>query len=150
MTDLVPNPIEDVFSAFLGLRPMRNSKTDVVPFFNPTGNKLPIDLKRTDSGYTITADVPGFSKDDVDVELDGRILTITAHHESEEKTSDEKENVWCERKTYSHLQRSIKLDDSNIDAENIHAAMLNGVLTVTVPVTEKPEKESRKIEVSTD
>ena len=84
--------------------------------------------------FEITADIPGFTKDQVNVEVSDGVVTISAE-KSEEKTEDsDKEGVKWHRveRSSGSLRRQVKLPaTANLDA--INAATDNGVLTVTVP-----------------
>ena len=85
------------------------------------------DLKETDSEYTLFYDLPGYSQNEVSVEVKDSILSITA-----------------ENKTKGKVNRDLSLWD-DIDESKIGADMKNGVLTVTLPKVE--QSKPRKIEV---
>jgi HSP20 family protein len=103
-----------------------------------------VDVKETPSAYTLDVDLPGIKEDNVDVNLEEQVLTITAKREEsvEEGLKDAKEDgegkkaeglKWLvrERKTGSFIRRfSLPAD---VDASNIKADFEHGVLTVTVP-----------------
>ncbi len=105
---------------------------------------MPMDLYRDGDHYVLTADMPGIDPGSVDVDVDGQLLTIRA-----ERTLTEGEGVkWItrEREPVSFL-RQLNLGQG-IDTERIAANYANGVLSVTIPVSEKAKP--RKIAVSTD
>ena len=104
---------------------------------------MPMDLYRDGDTYVLTADMPGIDPGSVDVDVDGQLLTIRA-----ERTLPEGEGVkWItrEREAASFL-RQLNLGQG-IDTERISASYDNGVLSVTIPVSEKAKP--RKITVST-
>ncbi len=106
--------------------------------------QMPMDLYRDGDHYVLTADMPGIDPGSVDIDVDGQLLTIRA-----ERTLTEGEGVkWItrEREAVSFL-RQLNLGQG-IDTEHIAANYNNGVLSVTIPVSEKAKP--RKIEVSTD
>ncbi|MFT4221244.1 MAG: Hsp20/alpha crystallin family protein [Microbacterium sp.] len=106
--------------------------------------RMPMDLYRDGDHYVLTADMPGIDPGSVDIDVDGQLLTIRA-----ERSLSEGEGVkWItrEREAASFL-RQLNLGQG-IDTERISASYGNGVLSVTIPVSEKAKP--RKIEVSTD
>jgi HSP20 family protein len=93
-----------------------------------------VDLEETDGAYTVTADLPGFDRDDIDVELAGDRLTLSATHteeKSEEGDEDEGRYLRRERREQS-VSRSVRLPDP-VDEDAAEADYSNGVLTVTLP-----------------
>lgn len=106
--------------------------------------QMPMDVYRDGDHYVLSADLPGIDPGSVDVDLDGQLLTIRA-----ERTLPEGEGVkWItrEREAASFL-RQISLGQG-IDTESIAATYNNGVLTVTIPVSEKAKP--RKVQVVND
>lgn len=93
---------------------------------------MPIDLHKDGDLYILNADLPGIDPGSVDLDLDGQLLTIRA-----ERTSRGEGVKWLahERPSGSFL-RQLNLGDG-IDTENISASYDNGVLSVTIPVSEK-------------
>lgn len=105
--------------------------------------RMPMDLYRDGDEYVLSADLPGIDPASVDIDVDGQLLTIRA-----ERSLPEHENVkWItrEREAASFL-RQLNLGQG-IDTEKISAHFDAGVLTVTLPVSERAKP--RKIEVST-
>lgn len=102
---------------------------------------MPMDLSRTADSYVLSADLPGIDPASVDIDVDGRLLSIRA-----ERPAPNTEGVTYlsrERRTGTFLRR-FTLGQS-VDTSGITAGYDNGVLTVTVPVAEKAKP--RKIEV---
>jgi len=105
---------------------------------------MPMDLFRDGDHYVLTADLPGIDPGSVDIDVDGQLLTIRA-----ERTLGNREGVkWItrEREGASFL-RQLNLGQG-VDTEHIAANYSNGVLSVTIPVSEKAKP--RKIEVMSD
>ncbi|GEP48645.1 Hsp20/alpha crystallin family protein [Microbacterium saccharophilum] len=103
--------------------------------------RMPMDLYRDGDHYVLSADLPGIDPGSVDIDVDGQLLTIRA-----ERTLTQGEGVkWItrEREAASFL-RQLNLGQG-IDTESIAANYSNGVLTVTIPVSEKAKP--RKVEV---
>lgn len=102
---------------------------------------MPVDLFRDGDSYVLTADLPGVDPASVDVDVDGRTLTIRA-----ERTPRSREGVtWMagERPSGTFARR-FSLGDS-IARDAISAKYDNGVLSVTIPVSEAAKP--RKVEV---
>ena len=103
---------------------------------------MPMDLYREGDHYVLDADLPGIDPGSVDIDVDGELLTIRA-----ERSLRGREGVqWLarERRGGSFL-RQLTLGQG-IDTENISATYTNGILSVTIPVTERAKP--RKIEVT--
>jgi len=103
--------------------------------------RMPIDLYRDGDHYVLTADLPGIDPGSVDVDVDGQLLTIRA-----QRTVASGDGVtWITRERQSAtFVRQLSLGQG-VDTERISASYDNGVLSVTIPVSEKAR--SRKIEV---
>ena len=103
---------------------------------------LPLDVRQTDEAYIIEASVPGFAPEDVEVTVDENVLTIRAQRK--EETDDEKGGYVRRERRMSSLFRQVGLP-AEIRAEEIAAHFVNGVLTLTVPRTQRAQP--RRIEV---
>ncbi|SMH31544.1 heat shock protein Hsp20 [Rathayibacter oskolensis] len=103
--------------------------------------RMPIDLYRDGDHYVLTADLPGIDPGSVDVDVDGQLLTIRA-----QRTVASGEGVtWITRERQSAtFVRQLSLGQG-VDTERISASYDNGVLSVTIPVSEKAKP--RRIEV---
>jgi HSP20 family protein len=115
-----------------------------VPFDQSGETIVPqINVSETDKELRVTAELPGASEKDIDVTVDGDILTIRAEKKVDRK--EEKENYYFVERAYGTFQRSLRLPFS-VDPGQVQAQFENGVLTVTLP---KPQgqQQSRKIEV---
>ncbi|PVE21657.1 type III effector protein [Microvirga sp. KLBC 81] len=111
---------------------------DVGTFVNTSMN-----VSETDKEIRITAELPGVTEQDIDVSLDGDVLTIRGEKKFERK--DDKENFHFVERSYGTFQRSLRLPYA-INPEQVQASFENGVLTVTLPKTERQER-SRRIQV---
>ena len=104
---------------------------------------MPMDLYRDGDHYVLTADLPGIDPGSVDIDVDGQLLTIRA--ERTLRGADGVKWITREREAASFL-RQLNLGQG-IDTERISASYSNGVLSVTIPVSERAKP--RKIEVMT-
>ena len=107
---------------------------------------LKTDVIEKDGRYELEADLPGFNKEDIHVDVKDDVLTISAEHE--EQASEKKDGKYIRRERgYSSYRRSFRVD--GIKQDDITAAYKNGVLTVTVPKREAlPEQDVKRIEVT--
>jgi HSP20 family protein len=102
-----------------------------------------VDITEADSAYVITAEVAGCKKDDVNVEVHDKVLTVSGEKRSEREEKKEKSR-WVER-SYGRFTRSFTLP-ADADPGRIDASFKEGVLTVTIAKTEetKPQQISIK------
>ena len=101
----------------------------------------------TDEGdhYQLKADLPGFKKEDIHLDLDGDTLSIQAERHSEHEDKDKRGKfVRCER-SYGSYQRSF--DITGIRTEDIKAAYDGGVLTLTLPKAQAKPENSRQLKI---
>ncbi len=114
------------------------------PSLDMTGAVSPaIDITETDTAIELTAELPGLSEDDVEIEIkDGR-LTIRGQ---KNVTHDSKGDLRISERSYGSFARTMTLSDT-VDTEKITAEFDKGVLNITMPKTE-PTEPSRKIKVS--
>lgn len=93
--------------------------------------------------YLLKADMPGFDKEEININIQGNQLDISAEHKEENK--DEKDNyIRCERQ-YGALSRSFDIE--GIDAGKISASYNDGVLELSLPKIIETKPESKKIEI---
>ena len=109
-------------------------------------SKLHVDLEELDDKYVLSADLPGFSKDDINIELDGDMLTIEAHKD-DSKEEEGKNYIYKERRSGSFARR---FDVSGIRADAIEGSFKNGVLKLDLPKKQENVKTARKIELAGD
>ena len=111
----------------------------------PAKLAFPCDVLEKKREFLITADLPGLSKDVVNVTVDDeRRLHITAEraerHEEKVGEDDEDVKMHVYERTYGKVERMFKLPE-NVEDEKIEADMKNGVLSVHIPKQPEPAKE---------
>lgn len=101
----------------------------------------------TDEGdsFVLEADLPGFDKNDIHLDLSDNTLTINAERHSEHEQKDKKDK-------YVHIERSYgkysrQFDVSGINADAIKAKYENGVLKLTLPKKQKETPEAKHLEI---
>jgi HSP20 family protein len=141
--------IDDIFGEF------RRSFDDLMaPFFPLTEIeqelRLPtryaqVDLIDNGDSFTVNAELPGFTKDQVDVQINKDGLAIRA--ECKEDKEDKRKNYLHRERAYSSLQRFIAFPEE-VNPAKVEGSMKEGVLELKVPKKEpKPEEKPRKVEL---
>ncbi|MFB6295795.1 MAG: Hsp20/alpha crystallin family protein [Halobacteriales archaeon] len=97
--------------------------------FGMGASSAPVDVRDAGDEFVVTAELPGFEKEDIEVTLADRTLRIDADRDSE--TATEGEYIRRERRRES-TSRSVHLPEA-VAEEGIEASHSNGVLTVTLP-----------------
>ena len=105
---------------------------------------MPMDLYRSGDHYVLHADLPGVDPGSVDVGVENGTLTIKAQRS--ERTEDGVQWIASERFAGTYL-RQVSLSD-DIDTDRISATYANGVLTLSLPVTERAKP--RRVEIKVD
>ncbi len=135
------NLVDNLFSELPVL--FRNDLSDAA-----TKGFVPVNVKETDKAYEMEVVAPGFEKTDFKVNLDKDLLTISAEKKTEPDSNRVKEDSFGSaaqekqiRREYSYrsFKRTFTLDEK-IDATNIAASCINGVLVLNLP---------KKVEVKT-
>ncbi len=103
-----------------------------------------VDLAETDDEVTVTADLPGLEEKDLDVTLDGDLLTIRGTRKEEK--DDKKHNYHMTERYYGEVQRVIQVP-AGVDPEKVKAAFKNGVLKVTLTKLPEAKTHSKHIEI---
>ena len=115
-------------------------------FFGNTGRSFNTDIQDTGKEYVLEAELPGFNKEDIHVEVQDGVLTISAKHEEKQDEKDEKSGKYVRReRRYGSYQRSFNLN--GVDAKNIQGAYENGVLKLTLPKEQPTVPETHRIEI---
>lgn len=112
------------------------------PAWDFSKDTFKIDVQDSDQEYVIEADMPGISKDEINLEIKDNSLCIIVKRE--EKTEEKDKNYLHKERRYASMTRSVYLKD--IEADKVDAKLENGVLTVVVPKMEKSES-IKKIDI---
>ena len=117
-------------------------------FFRHSNTDLPAfrtDIRDSGDAYVLEAELPGFQKEDISLDLKDGILTITAAHDESKEDKDDKGSYIRRERRYGSFQRSF--DVTGIEESGITAAYENGVLALTLPKAKPVEPESRRIAI---
>lgn len=114
-------------------------------FFGDLKREFAVDLYQEKDAFIVRAELPGFRKEDLSVEVADGILTLTGHRRSE-STSDKKEKETNTTTEERRVARSITLPD-HVNLDKVQAGYENGVLTVTLPKSEEVKPRQVAINV---
>lgn len=101
----------------------------------------------TDEGdhYLLEADLPGFEKKDITLDIQGDILTVRAERRSKVEEKDKKDKVVRMERSYGSYTRSF--DISGVAADQIKAKYVDGVLRLTLPKQDPKLPQGRRLEI---
>lgn len=143
-----------------GLTPYERRNHDVPVLFNPFRHweevernffregslmEFRTDIKDNGDNYLLEADLPGFKKEDIKIEVDNHYLTIHAQRHCAAEEKDQQGNyLRCER-TYGSYARSF--DISGVKEEEISAEYKDGVLRLKLPKESKTQSQPRQLKI---
>ncbi|NLG92268.1 MAG: Hsp20/alpha crystallin family protein [Clostridiales bacterium] len=93
--------------------------------------------------YVLKAELPGFNKEDIKIDIEGSYLTVSAQHSDD--TEEKRENYVRRERRYGSFARSF--DISDIKSDEITAEYTNGILSLNLPKKEGTVPETRRIEI---
>lgn len=138
--------MERLFDNFQGFGFPMFLTTDFPPFrteFEKVEWVPQIEVLQKNGQFTVRADLPGLTKDDVKVELTDELLTISG--ERKEEKEEKGEGFYRTERRYGSFYRQIPLPEG-AKTENVAATFQNGVLEITMPAG-KVETPVRKVEI---
>lgn len=109
----------------------------------PSPSQIRIDVKETDQGYSVEAEVPGVDKDNIHVSIDGNQVSLRAEIQQLDEQK-EGERVLRSERYYGSVSRSIQLP-AEVDTDQCKARYENGVLKLTLP--KKQGGSSRRLSI---
>lgn len=127
----------DLFNRFFGMSPFGE-----IGAFTESGLFPKLDVTESDKNVTVKADIPGIEREDVEVYLDGRLLTVKGERKQEKE--DKGENYHRAERSYGSFSRTVELP-AEVDESDVDASYKDGILKVVMKKTK--ESESKKIEV---
>jgi HSP20 family protein len=115
------NDLDDMFKGFM-LRPVH---------FDQQVPQIKMDVKENDDAYVVHADIPGVKKEDIRVNVDGHMVSISAEVK-EEKEEKKGERVVRSERYHGSVSRAFTLDH-DVDENAANARYADGVLELTLP-----------------
>jgi HSP20 family protein len=121
-----------------------NFNYDLNDLFGFNGFNGNADLEETNEGYILTMEVPGIAKENINIDLEDDVLTVSVKQDNEEKN----ENKYLRHEIVSQYNFSRGFQVENADMDNVAAKLQDGILTVLVKkkMTEKALKKTISIE----
>ena len=101
-----------------------------------------VDIREEKEAVLLNAELPGVSMEDVKVELENGVLTISGEKKAE--LTDTESGIYRTERVYGAFQRAFRVPDT-LDADRISAEYVNGVLRLTLP--KRPETAPRQIAI---
>ena len=103
---------------------------------------MQVDIYEKDNVIVLEAELPGVAKEDIKLDVKGKLITLGAERKGEEEVKDE--HRYRKERTYGKLERTFSLP-FEINAEQVAASYENGILRLEIPQPE--EKKSTQIEI---
>lgn len=110
--------------------------------FSPT-----LDVRESDKGIEVTAELPGVDDKDIDLEIIDDIMTLKGEKKVEKEEKDEKSGMVMRERSYGAFSRTIRLPYAP-DPAKVEAKFKKGVLKVTAPKPKDVAKKTKKIAIS--
>lgn len=105
-----------------------------------------MDVKETETGIEITAELPGVDEKDVEVELSDDVLTIRGEKKVEKEDGDKEKGYHVMERSYGSFARSVQLP-YGAEGDKVTADFSKGVLKVVVPRPAEVEAKTKKIQI---
>ncbi|NLX70118.1 MAG: Hsp20/alpha crystallin family protein [Clostridiales bacterium] len=102
------------------------------------------DIRETDKEYIVEAEMPGFAKEDIEVELVDDRLTISAKRD--ESVNEERSNFIRRERRYGEVSRTFLLD--GVKQEDVKAEYKDGILRIILPKAEEHKRRGRRIDIN--
>jgi HSP20 family protein len=132
--DPFSDSFEDMFRRML--RPMRWEGEAAAP-------EIKVDVEENDKAYVVKAEIPGVKKEDIDIQIDGNVVSISAESKREKKV-EEKGKVIRSERYYGAMLRSFSLAN-DVDQAEATAKYTDGILELTLP--KKATSAAKKLTV---
>lgn len=118
----------------------------VKPLALPGGQEMSIkvDVNEDDKAYTVRADIPGMKKEDIQVDVDGNVVSLRAETR-QEKEEKQGEKVLYRERNYGMVSRSFALP-AEVDEKAARAEYRDGVLNLVLP--KKANGGARRVAIS--
>lgn len=140
---------EDLFDEFMRDFPFYDDrdmkKAERKLYGHHSKNLMKTDIKETDSAYELEMDLPGFTKDEIQVSLEDGYLTVSAEKGLDKDAKEEKTGRYIRRERYAGACQRTFYVGEDLTQEEIKGAFQHGILKLTIPKKEaKPAVEQKK------
>jgi len=104
-----------------------------------------VNVEETKEELRLTAELPGMSQDDIEIEVENNVLSLRGEKREEDQQEDRRYHVW--ERSYGSFERSFTLPRT-VKADQISAQFKDGILHIQMP--KAPEAKSRKISIKAE
>ena len=106
-----------------------------------------IEVYERDGKLHVSADLPGLTKDDIEVNIDNDTITIQGQRQSQKEDRDEQRGFYRSERSYGSFYRAIPLPEG-VNADNAQASFRDGVLDITLDAPKQAEGRGRRLQIS--
>ncbi len=132
------NPVANFWPQFF--EPFRHMGTRLAEWVAPAS-----EASSDDDAYHITMELPGVAEDDIELNVQGGVVTVKGEKKTER---EEKGDTWYfSERQYGAFSRSFRLPE-DADPDGVKADLKDGVLTVTLPRTSPKTPEAKRVPIS--
>ena len=135
---------EDLFDDFMGYPTGRQAAANAYP---QVKDMMKTDIREHDEGYEVDIDLPGFKKDEIQMELNDGVLTISAAKGLDKDEEDKKGNYIRKERYAGSMSRSFYVG-KHVTVEDVHPKYESGILSFSVPKAEAKPVEEKKHYIS--
>ncbi|HEX2648494.1 MAG TPA: Hsp20/alpha crystallin family protein [Burkholderiales bacterium] len=128
--------VDDFFKGFF-VRPVVAGTQDALP-------RMRVEVAEKNGAYAVTAELPGVKKEDIQVDIDGAQVTLSAEVKREKEATEADRLLHTER-VYGKVSRSFALPQE-LDEEKVEAKFKDGVLQLTLPKKAAPTRKAITIQ----
>jgi HSP20 family protein len=133
--DVLRREMDDLWDRFAGERPLQWLRGEWTPS---------LDISETKDKVVVKAEAPGLDPNEIDISLSGGTLTLKGEKKQEREEKDE--NYHLVERSYGSFSRSVRLP-AEVQEDKVKANYKDGVLTITLPKTERAAEKAVKVEV---
>ncbi|GER67885.1 hypothetical protein BpJC7_20520 [Weizmannia acidilactici] len=135
------NPFYELMHAmdhFFQEKPVKHFLQSIDEFFSSPFpfDAFPVRMEEEEDMYLITAKLPGYKKDQIEIDIFQQFITISVKHDETETSVDEEKQSYVKKSEVRRLSRTVSLPHP-IDGEQVKAKYDNGLLTIRVPKGKK-------------
>lgn len=126
------DPFRHLMNDFFHKKPVKGFLQSMDEFFQMPFSTFPVQVQELDDTTLITAELPGVKKEQINIDVLDRSITITVKNMEVVTEEDEKNNYYKKSQSMQHLSRNIYLGQL-IDESKVKATYQNGLLKIHVP-----------------
>ncbi len=132
--------LQERFNRAFGITSARREREEELGAWIP-----PVDIAEDKDKIVLTAELPGFKEDQIQIQMEGGVLTLRGERRFEKEKKDDGRSYHRIERSYGQFMRSFTLPN-NVDRENIQAKFSDGVLEIELPKRE--ETKPRQIRIT--